>query len=190
MIKPILQIGDPILSLETKKVADFKSPELKQLVADLIDTADSKRAITAGLAAPQIGSQMSVCICRRVDLEKDTTAQLSKEALWEVVINPEIVKQSKSTSIFWEACMSVGVGKNALFGPVERPNTVTVKYQDRDGKLRSISARGFFAHELQHEIDHLSGILFLKYISNPKNIWKRDAIDKYYDEFETYPPIE
>jgi peptide deformylase len=189
MVKPIVQIGDPVLNQVCKKVTDFKSPELKQLITDLIDTADSQRKVTAGLAAPQIGAAMAVCICRRVDLEENYTKQLEKSLLWEVMINPEIIKESRETSIYWEACMSVGVGKDALFGPVERPETVTVKYMSPDGKEHKISATDFFSHEIQHELDHLSGVLFLKYVSNPQNIWKRKAIDVYYKEFGDYPQI-
>jgi peptide deformylase len=189
MIRNIVQIGEDVLNQKCEIIKDFNSPEIKQLAEDLIDTADNQRKITAGLAAPQIGVPLAMCVCRRVDLETKDKEQMQKNDLWEVMINPEIIKESRDTSTFWEACMSVGTGKNSLFGPVERPETVTVNYFSLDGKQKSISASDFFSHEIQHEIDHLNGILFLKYVTNPQNIWKRSAIDAYYKEFTDYPPV-
>lgn len=190
MVKQILQFNDPILNKPSVKVKDFKSLELKQLITDLVDTADKNRAITAGLAAPQIGMSLTVCVCRRVDLEKDDTKIISKEDLWEVMINPEIIKTGKVFSIFWEGCLSVGVGDDSLFGPVDRPNEVNVRYHDKNGNIKNMDVKGFFAHEVQHENDHLNGIIFLRYIANPQNIWKRGVLDKYYEETGDYPPIE
>lgn len=190
MVKQILQFTDPILNKPSLRVKDFKSKELKQLITDLVDTADANRSITAGLAAPQIGVPMAVCVCRRVDLEKDKKDMLTKEKLWEVMINPEFIQEGHERSIFWEGCLSVGIGDDALFGPVDRPNKIKVKYQDILGNPKTLDARGFFAHEVQHEKDHLDGVVFLKYVTNPKNIWKRGLLDKYYDEFGDYPPVD
>lgn len=190
MVKQILQFTDPILNKPSAKVKDFKSKELKQLITDLVDTADANRSITAGLAAPQIGVPMAVCVCRRVDLEKGDKDMLPKERLWEVMINPEFIQEGREQSIFWEGCLSVGIGDDALFGPVDRPNKIKVKYQDILGNPKTLDAGGFFAHEVQHEKDHLDGIVFLKYVTNPKNIWKRGLLDKYYDEFGDYPPVD
>lgn len=190
MVKPILQFTDPILNKPSAKVKDFKSPELKQLIKDLVDTADHNRPITAGLAAPQIGVPLAVCVCRRVDLEKGDTKTLTKTQLWEVMVNPEIIKETRVRSIFWEGCLSVGIGDNSLFGPVDRPDEVTVRYQDALGNTKTLDVSGFFAHEVQHEKDHLNGIIFLRYVTNPTNIWKRGKLDRYYDEYGDYPPVE
>ena len=190
MVKPILQFTNPILNKPSVKVKDFKSQELKALIQDLVDTADENRPITAGLAAPQIGVSLRVCVCRRVDLEKDNEEAVPKNKLWEVMVNPEIVKENKIQSTFWEGCLSVGVGDDSLFGPVDRPNEITVKYQDKNGNPKTMNVSGFFAHEVQHEKDHLEGIIFLRYVSNPTNLWKRGVLDKYFDENGDYPPVE
>jgi len=188
MVKQILQIGAPGLSEKSKKVIEFNTLELNVVVTDLIDTADKNRLITAGLAAPQIGISLAVCVCRRVDLEKQDGENIPKEILWEVMINPVITKLSKGESVFWEGCLSVGIGNGALFGPVTRSKAITVKYQNITGEAKELTVQDFFSHEVQHEIDHLEGIIFLKYISNPANIWKRKDLDVYYDKNGEYPP--
>ena len=106
------------------------------------------------------------------------------------MINPEIVKEGQTRSIFWEGCLSVGIGDDSLFGPVDRPNEIMVRYQDRNGNTKNLNVSGFFAHEIQHEKDHLNGIIFLKYVTNPQNIWKRGKLDKYFDEFGDYPDVD
>jgi len=189
MVKTILQFTDPILNKPSQKVKDFKSPILKQLVSDLVDTADANRPITAGLAAPQIGALISVCVCRRVDLEKEDASPLDKKTLWEVMINPRLINKSKNNSVYWEGCLSVGVGNDSLFGPVSRPNKVVVEYNTLNGKRKTLDVSEYFSHEVQHEIDHLNGIIFLKYVTNPSNIWKRKDLDKYYEDYNEYPPL-
>jgi len=189
MVKEILQIGNPVLEKKTTDIADFKSNELKQLVNNLVDTADANKIITAGLAAPQIGSLLSVCVCRRIDLETDENITVGKHDLWEVMINPKITHLSDKKSNYWEGCLSIGIGGDSLFGPVERPNYVIITYNNLKGEVKHLIGRDFLAHEIQHEMDHLKGILFIKYIQDPKNIWRRNALDKYYDEYGDYPPI-
>ncbi len=190
MVKEILQIGNPILTQKSAPVTDFDSPELKALITDLVDTCQKTRAITAGLASPQIGGKFAVCVCRRVDLEEKAGRDtLPVSELWEVLINPEIKEQSEKKSIIWEACLSVGTGKDMLHGPVVRPSKVTVAYTKPDGTKAELSGNGFLSHLIQHEYDHLQGILFLKYVKNPSNLWKEDALNAYLDEHDDYPEI-
>lgn len=189
MVKPILQFTDPILNKPSQKVKDLKSPVLKQLIEDLVDTADANRPITAGLAAPQIGVSLAVCVCRRVDLEKEDEPPIDKKSLWEIMINPRIIKESKGRSVYWEGCLSVGIGKDSLFGPVDRPNNIVVEYSTLTGKNKTLEVAEFFSHEVQHEIDHLDGVIFLRYVTDPNNIWKRKDLDKYYEDYNEYPPL-
>jgi peptide deformylase len=189
MVRKILQVGDPILSQVCEQVKDIKDAKTQQVIKDLIDTAESQRKITAGLAAPQIGETLAICICRRVDLEEESKNELPPELLWEVMINPEIIEESKGQSVFWEACLSVGTGKKQLFGPVNRPESIKVQYLNQKGEQKELYADDYFSHEIQHELDHLNGILFLKYVSNPSNIWLLKDIDEYIQKNGTYPPI-
>jgi peptide deformylase len=183
-------MNNPVLKLKCNSVTEFGTKKLKEIIQDLIDTCEVKEDITAGLSAPQIGISLRVCVCRRIDLEEDDIPEpLPLDQLWEVMINPVIIKASEKTSIYWEGCLSVGEGPNGLYGPVERSNSIDIEYFDVSGKKKELKCVGFFAHIIQHEIDHLNGIIFLKYIKDPKNIWLCKDLDGYYDKFGEYPPI-
>jgi len=187
MVKNILQIGNPILTQTTKPVTSIESEETKKIVADLLDTCNATKDISAGLASPQIGYNKSICVCRRTDKEEKSP---NKKIEWEVLINPVLKKTSFQESYFWEACLSIGEGINMLYGPVLRSSQVTVDYIDVFGKEKSITGSGFFSHLLQHELDHLKGILFLKYITDPSSLWKNIDFENYYKKTGEYPLIE
>jgi len=189
MIKKIVQIGDPVLENITSEITDVNDPTVKNLIKDLIDTCLSKEDITAGLSAPQIGVAQSVIVCRRMDLEDDEKKFISKENLWEVMINPKIIKASSKESSYWEGCLSVGVGPDGLYSPVNRPDTIDITYLSAKGEAKALKCKGFFAHIVQHEIDHLYGIVFLRYVEDPSSIWKSKDLDKYFDQYGEYPIV-
>lgn len=189
MIKEILQIGNPILVTKTKQVKDPSTPEVKKVIKDLLDTCHKNADISAGLAAPQIGYDLSICVCRRVDLEtKDQ--EIDEENLWTVLINPKVVKATAKKTLEWEACLSIGKADDNLWGPVKRPKKVTVNYIDTQGRNQTIVATDYFGHIVQHEIDHLAGILFISYITNPSNLWRLVDLNNYIDKNDSYPDIE
>lgn len=191
MIREILQIGNPILITKTTTVTDINSPEIKSLIQDLLDTCEKNADISAGLASPQIGIGKSVCVCRRVDLEeRHPDKHFEKDELWEVLINPKILNSSSESSTEWEACLSIGVGKDNLWGPVRRAEKVKVEYTSPDGSHKEIKADGYFSHVVQHEIDHLNGILFVSYINNPANIWRLEELNSYIEFNDSYPEIQ
>jgi peptide deformylase len=201
MIKPIIQIGHPVLEQKAEKVKRVEDFEVQKAVEDILDTVLSVADRSAGLSAPQIAISKSICVCRRVDLEeregesmrksKERKTKIAKDKLWEVMINPEIVNESEVGSIYWEGCLSIGeTEKDTLYGPVNRPDKIIVKYKNRAGKDCELTASGFFSHVVQHEIDHLNGILFISRVENPlKNIWKVTDIDKYIDKYGDYPSV-
>jgi len=188
MAKKIVQIGDPILEQKCDKV-DPKDPKIQKLIDELIDACKEKEDITAGLSAPQVGEKLRICICRRTDLEEKSQDPLPAEILWEVLINPTVKSSSKKTSTYWEGCLSIGEGPEGLYGPVARPEEVEVEFQTRTGAKKTLLCNGFFSHVVQHELDHLEGVLFLKYISDPDTIWKGKELDKYYSKHQEYPPV-
>ncbi|MCA9382808.1 peptide deformylase [Candidatus Dojkabacteria bacterium] len=190
MVKEILQIGSDILTTKSEPVADINSEDTKALIRDMLDTCLDKKQGTAGLSAPQIGVLQRVCICRRTDLEdKNGEDTISDNELWEVMINPVITSKSDVQSVFWEGCLSIGVGDDQLFGPVYRPLDIEVEFTTPVGEQKTLEANGFFSHVIQHEIDHLDGVLFVTYISNPQNIWKNKELDKYLSTHGEFPPI-
>lgn len=207
MIKPVLQVGQEgadVLNQITKEVTDFNSSELKRVMIDLKDTALAGQKYTAGLAAPQIGSNLRVCIINRLDLEKPAIKSIntkenniseaeasSQSKNWSFLINPKFKPTNDQDSQFWEACLSIGVGEKQLWGPVWRPEKIEVEYQDETGKLQSLKADGFFSHLVQHEIDHLEGILFISRVSKPElNLWKAKELDQYLETNNEYPEVK
>jgi peptide deformylase len=138
----ILKYPNNFLRKKTKEVKDFKDPRLAGLVSDMAKTMEAEKGI--GLAAPQVGSDLRICAVK-VD-----------NSLF-VLINPKIRSFSRKKEIFEEGCLSFP-GK---FFPVERPVKVKIKARDVAGKKLKIKADGLLARVLQHEIDHLDGILVI-----------------------------
>lgn len=222
MVLPIIQIGDPRLLQPSEEITNFADPKLEKLIEDLIDTCESDRDKTAGIAAVQVGKNIQLTIVRRVDIEErqgrnkkrkgattrplrdktqataeqeglinaaDPSTILKGRAVWQPLLNPKITKVIGSQeSLRWEACLSIGVGKSQLWAPVWRPEKIEVSYQTPSGEHRKLQADGFFARLLQHEIDHLNGILFLSRVNNPEaNIWRNEALDEYLETHPSYP---
>jgi peptide deformylase len=144
-VRPTLQIGDPALRAPSGPVADPGSPEIAALTADLADTLADWRARTTygrGIAAPQIGAPLRVVY---LDLGEP----------W-VLINPRITGRSAATWRPWDTCLSFSV---AFFAEAERARRIEVAWTTTDGEHRELRADGDLAELLQHEIDHLDGVL-------------------------------
>ena len=140
-ILPIVMHPNPILEKECEKVTEFDK-KLKKLLANMYDTM--LEADGVGLAAPQVGVDLQVAV---VDIGDDSgTIEL---------INPEIVEADGSQTDL-EGCLSFP----GLYGEVTRPYSIKVQTQDRKGRTIQFQAQDFLARAIQHEIDHLHGILF------------------------------
>ena len=166
-IKPILQLGNPILRKKSFAVPNPAAPEIAALIQDLADTLAHWRATTGygrGIAAPQLGA-----------LQRVIFLQLPGEKPWPF-INPEIIERSKEKIVVWDACLSF----LSIFMQVERNREITVRYQDEAGTSREFRAGGDrnLSELLQHEIDHLDGILAVDRIVDTKSLCTRE-------EFET-----
>ena len=128
--------------------------ELRALIADMFETMYDAPGI--GLAAIQVGEPLRMLV---IDLAKEEEPPAP-----HVFINPEILESAEARSVYEEGCLSIP----DYYAEVERPAAVRVKYLDRDGKAREIEAEGLMATCLQHEIDHLNGVLFIDHISKLK----------------------
>jgi len=128
------------------KIEELKSPKIQRLILNMMKTMEVEKGV--GLAAPQVGSNFRICLVK-ADREKDSNAI--------ALINPKIKSSSRKKDIFEEGCLSFP-GK---FFPVERPVKVKVAAKDIAGKKLKIKADGLLARVLQHEIDHLDGILVI-----------------------------
>jgi len=181
-MKKILQYGNPILEKKSKSVKDPKDPMIFKLINDKLEVLETVKDHSAGISAPQIGESLQVAICRRVDLEEERDKKIEngesnedKEPIWEVMINPEITKKSSEMSAKWEGCLSVNQGD--LFAEVERPKDVSVEFVNIDGEKQILATTGYFSHVVQHEIDHLNGILFLKYVKDPEELYTAEELE-------------
>ena len=144
---------DPILRKKSEfleKVDD----ELRRLLDDMLETMYSAPGI--GLAAVQVGVLKRAIV---IDVSKDKE---KKNPFF--LINPEIISTSKNTSIHEEGCLSLP----GYFAEIERPSECQVKYIDYHGKKKEIKANGLLSTCIQHEIDHLNGVLFIDYLSKLK----------------------
>lgn len=152
-IQPIILLPDPVLRQKSAQVERFDD-DLKRLASDMTETMYDAPGI--GLAAIQIGIARQILV---VDVSKDEDNQNP-----QVFINPEIVKNSDETSVYDEGCLSIP----EYYAEIERPAAITVKYLDLSGNEQMIEADGLMATCLQHEIDHLNGVLFIDYLSKLK----------------------
>jgi len=174
-VQPILQLGNPVLRQRCAPVADPASPEVRDLVRDLADTLAHWRSETGygrGIAAPQIG------VLRRVIFLK-----LPGSEPWPL-INPEIVERSKEKIVVWDACLSF----LSIFMQVERHREITVRYQKLDGYVVEVEASedNNLSELLQHEIDHLDGILAIERVTDVKTIVTREEFEKRYRDASPY----
>lgn len=138
----ILKYPNDFLRQKTREVGDFKDTRLEGLVSNMVKTMDAEKGI--GLAAPQVGSDLRICVAR-VD-----------NNLY-ILVNPKVYSSSRKKEVFEEGCLSFP-GK---YFPVERPVKVKIRARDINGKKIKIKADGLLGRVLQHEIDHLEGILVI-----------------------------
>jgi peptide deformylase len=149
-IHRIITSENPILRQKGKKIHRFDA-SVPKLIDDMFETMHAARGV--GLAAPQIALSLRICVAEFED---------NKVAL----VNPEIVK-AEGEDLGTEGCLSIPgyVGDN-----IRRATKIVVKAQDAKGKLIKVRAEGWFARILQHEIDHLDGILFLDRLDRPEDL--------------------
>ncbi len=169
---PILLADNPIIRQKSKRIKGIDR-QLQKLIDDMIDTMDANHGM--GLAAPQVGELRRVIVIR---MPKDDESEGENEPL--VLINPEVVKNDGSRDIE-EGCLSIPGWR----GEVTRSVTVTVKGQDRDGKpVRLNKITGLLAQALEHEIDHLNGILYIDRLISPDRLWKLSRVEEESEEEE------
>ncbi len=158
-IRPIILLPDPVLRQVSKPV-ERMDEDVHKFAADLFETMYDAPGI--GLAGIQVGEPRRILV---IDLAKEGEPKEPR-----IFINPEIVGRSDEAATYEEGCLSIP----DYYAEVERPADVTVKYLDLDGRQHEIKADGLLAVCLQHEIDHLNGVLFIDHISK----LKRDMVVK------------
>jgi peptide deformylase len=179
MILPVLQLGDPRLREIAYAVSDPSAPEVGELIGDLADTLAYWRSRTGygrGIAAPQLGAPLRVIFL-----------QLPGHEPWPLV-NPEIIQRSAEKIIVWDACLSF----LSIFMQVERHREITIRYQDLHGEKREFQASDDrnLSELLQHEIDHLDGILAVDRIVDMKTLCTRKEFETRYRAASPYAVTE
>jgi peptide deformylase len=174
-IRPILQLGDPLLRQKAAPVEDPTAHEIGELVRDLADTLAHWRSTTGygrGIAAPQLG------VLQRVIFLK-----LPGVGPWPL-INPEIIECGEEKFMVWDACLSF----LSIFMQVERRRQITVRYQNLSGETLDFEAGDDrnLSELLQHEIDHLDGILAIDRVTDLKTICTREEFEKRYRDASPY----
>lgn len=167
----IVLVPDQILNTKCEKVKNF-GEETQEIIKNLIDTLNNaKNPEGAGLAAPQIGVLARICIVRR--FVKDANGNSTFDTY--TLVNPEIYGESKETDTRFEGCLSIP----DTYGRVERFKKIKIKAQDKTGAEIKMNASGFFARVVQHEVDHLNGILFTsKLVGKALTEKELDALDQ------------
>lgn len=182
-IRDIIEIPDPLLKQISAPVTTFDA-ELKTLVADMFETMYEAPGI--GLAAIQLGVPLRVLVidlqepdldaepevCHAHGGEHHTHQPVKKDP--RVFINPEILDPSDDFSVYSEGCLSVP----EIYADVERPARIRARWQDLDGTVHEEDMDGLMATCLQHEMDHLEGILFIDHLSRLKRQMALKKLEK------------
>lgn len=153
MIRKIARMGHPILKKVAEPVADATAPEIQSLAQDMIETCEEING--NGLAAPQVYESKRLFIYRIAPQVIPAGAKFTPID-WTVVINPKITPLSDEKKLYYERCLSLP----GLYGQVMRYVHIRLDATDPEGKRMSYEAKGYHARLLQHEYDHLDGILY------------------------------
>ncbi len=161
------QFGNPILRTPTTRLtpSEITSPATQQLIKDMFYTLDKKK-MGVGLAANQVGYGVAISV---IGIKK-TPARKNITPVTMVIINPEIVKTYGYTTGMWEGCISFA----KAFAKAKRYKKIRLNYYDEKGMQHEEDFDGFLAHVMQHETDHLHGVLFVDKVRDTKS-WMTES---------------
>lgn len=147
----VLQLGDRVLRQPAKRVSKVDA-SLRQLIRDMLQTMYSENGI--GLAAPQVGIHKQLLV---IDIDPEEAATLPL-----VLINPVLKRASRDLALDQEGCLSIP----GVFLDVKRPEAIEVAFKDETGRPQKLEANDILARVIQHEMDHLNGVLFVDRVEN------------------------
>ena len=168
MIHKIVKYGDPVLEQEGEAVTEFGTPELRQFVEDMFESMYAAKGV--GLAAPQVGVSRKITV---IDISGGLKEEGSLPQEKIVLINPTIIAK-EGKQVGEEGCLSIPGFREQ----VSRAKRCTVRAQNVDGEWFERTGEDLLARAMQHEIDHLNGILFISHISSLKREIIRSKIKK------------
>jgi peptide deformylase len=171
IIKSVTQVGNPIIRKKSKNVKLIVSPLVKKIIKDLKDSMRDSNLV--GMAAPQIGHNLRIFVTEIRNTTLRKTKELDK---LRVFINPKIVDVSNKKILGYEGCGSVAF--SGIFGKVSRFTQITVIAYDENNKKFQYTAKGLLARVIQHEFDHLEGIVFLDKVIDKKSLMSKEEYIK------------
>lgn len=166
MLLEIRNYGDPVLR-ETGEVLEQVDDEVRELAENMLETMREEQGV--GLAAQQIGLALMICVVHVApEYDQDDAGRCENPDLEMplVLINPEILSVSEETWSCEEGCLSFP----GISATITRPRDIRLRYQDTTGQAHEVEAHGFLARVIQHEVDHLNGVLFLDHMSPVKKV--------------------
>ena len=166
-VRPVLRMGDPLLLERSQEVTRFGTPELERLLTDMLDTMEALDG--AGLAAPQIGVPLRVVI---FGVKRNPRYPDAEEVPYTVLVNPLIRPLGAELEEGWEGCLSVP----GMRGLVPRHARIAYQGVDQYGAAIEREASGFHARVVQHECDHLDGVLYPMRIADLRNFGFTDVL--------------
>lgn len=165
-ILKITEFGNPILREHAKQlsITEVKSKLIQQLIMDMQDSL-LKKKLGIGLAAPQVGKSLAISV---IEIQK-TDARPDVEKFSLVIVNPKIIRTFGNKRQMWEGCISCGPSNSSIFAKVPRYKKIEVEYLDVKGVKQKGTFKELTAHVIQHEVDHLHGILFVDKVKDTKS---------------------
>lgn len=166
-VQAVLKMGDLRLRKTAAKVENFADEQFSVLITDMVDTMRSTYGV--GLAAPQIGVSQRVVV---LEVDNNPRYPGRPSIPLQILVNPEIISHSNDISSGWEGCLSLP----GLRGEVERYESITYVACDQNGQQITEAVHGFLARIIQHELDHLNGILYLDRIKDLTKFGFEDSL--------------
>ncbi|MDT8307790.1 MAG: peptide deformylase [Anaerolineae bacterium] len=172
-VRDIIQPNNPVLRQKARAITSF-GEEFQTLVDDMIETMRAANGV--GLAAPQVAEPLRVAVIETLPEVDEEGNDIEGTRELFVVANPEIVWESRDTVDGIEGCLSIP----GYLGEVSRYKAIRVRAQDRHGKKIRLRLHDWDARILQHEIDHLDGVLYIDRLTAPENFWTEE---EYQEQF-------
>jgi peptide deformylase len=181
-ILKVARMGHPVLRARARAIdpAQITSPRIQQLIDDMFETMNEYQGV--GLAAPQVHESVRLFVAG-FSADDDDEDGSSRGVPRMALINPEITPLSTELVDDWEGCLSIP----DIRGRVPRARQISVRAYDRRGKRLEIKASGFTARVIQHETDHLDGVLFFDRMRSFQTLTFLDEYGRYWSDFEDEP---
>ncbi len=187
-ILKVARMGHPVLRVRAKAIdpGDIKSPRLQQLIDDMFETMREYQGV--GLAAPQVHVSLRLFVAGfspepGLEPDEDEDDRDQERVPLMALINPEITPVGSAIDEDWEGCLSIP----DIRGRVPRAREIQVKAYDRTGRRVEIRARGFTARVIQHETDHLDGVLFFDRMKSFDTLTFLDEFGRFWNARRTVP---